>query len=81
MLDGTQLRTMWRTWSAGVLARNKTLSARSQKPGEDARAPCLRLTYYRDALANLETVMAEWMETAEAPGRPIPMPRGRLMHA
>ena len=36
---------------------------------------------YREALANLETVMAEWMDTAEALGRPIPVPRGRLMYA
>ncbi|MDD5268351.1 MAG: type II toxin-antitoxin system HicB family antitoxin [Methylococcales bacterium] len=36
---------------------------------------------YREALANLETVMAEWMDTAESLGRPIPVPRGRLMYA
>ena len=36
---------------------------------------------YRDALANLETVMVEWMDTAEALGRPLPVPRGRLTYA
>ena len=36
---------------------------------------------YREALANLETVMAEWMDAAESLGRPIPVPRGRLMYA
>ena len=36
---------------------------------------------YREALANLETVMAEWMDAAESLGRPIPVPRGRLKYA
>jgi predicted RNase H-like HicB family nuclease len=33
------------------------------------------------ALANLEVVMQEWIETASDLGRPIPQPRGRLMFA
>lgn len=33
------------------------------------------------ALSNLETVIAEWIETAKAEGRPIPCPRGRLRYA
>ena len=36
---------------------------------------------YQDALANLETVIREWIETATEMGRPIPEPRGRLMFA
>jgi len=36
---------------------------------------------YHEALANAETVMSEWLETATALGRPIPVPRGRLMYA
>ena len=36
---------------------------------------------HRDALQQLETVMAEWIETARDLGRPIPQPRGRLMFA
>ena len=36
---------------------------------------------YQDALANLETVIREWVETATEMGRPIPEPRGRLMFA
>ena len=36
---------------------------------------------YRQAVANVETVMKEWVETAKDLGRPIPEPRGRLMFA
>jgi predicted RNase H-like HicB family nuclease len=36
---------------------------------------------HREALSNLEVVMAEWIETAEELGRAIPEPRGRLMFA
>lgn len=34
-----------------------------------------------EALAAVETVAAEWIETATALGRPIPQPRGKLMFA
>ena len=30
---------------------------------------------YREALANVELVMKEWIETAQELGRPIPPPR------
>lgn len=33
------------------------------------------------ALAVVEVVIAEWIETAKELGRPIPDPRGRLMFA
>ena len=33
---------------------------------------------YGEALANAERVIAEWIETAQALGRPIPQPRGRV---
>lgn len=36
---------------------------------------------YQDALANLETVIREWIETATELGRPVPEPRGRLIFA
>jgi len=36
---------------------------------------------YQDALANVEVVIREWIETARELGRPIPQPRGRLMYA
>lgn len=36
---------------------------------------------YQEALANIEIVIAEWIETARELGRPIPEPRGRLMFA
>ena len=36
---------------------------------------------YREALANLETVIQEWIETAKDLGRPIPEPKGRLAFA
>ncbi|MBD1885893.1 type II toxin-antitoxin system HicB family antitoxin [Microcoleus vaginatus] len=36
---------------------------------------------YQEALQNLEIIMQEWIETANALGRPIPQPKGRLMFA
>ncbi len=36
---------------------------------------------YREAVANAEVVIAEWLETAQELGRSIPVPRGRLMFA
>lgn len=35
----------------------------------------------QEALANAETVIQEWLETALSLGRPIPEPRGRLLFA
>lgn len=34
-----------------------------------------------EALENAETVISEWLETAEELGREIPVPKGRLMYA
>jgi predicted RNase H-like HicB family nuclease len=34
---------------------------------------------YREALANVEVVIQEWIETAAELGRPIPQPKGRLV--
>ena len=36
---------------------------------------------YQEALAAVELVINEWIETAKELGRPIPMPRGRLLYA
>jgi len=36
---------------------------------------------YRDAVANAERVIEEWIETANELGREIPVPRGRLRYA
>ncbi|MGB9300506.1 MAG: type II toxin-antitoxin system HicB family antitoxin [Anaerolineae bacterium] len=36
---------------------------------------------YQEALANAETVIQEWMETARDLGRAIPEPKGRLIYA
>lgn len=38
-------------------------------------------TTYREALANVEVVIQEWIETARDLGRSVPEPRGRLMYA
>jgi len=36
---------------------------------------------YAQALQNAETVIAEWIETAEMLGREIPVPKNRLAYA
>ena len=36
---------------------------------------------YQEALANVESVIQEWIETAKDLGRPIPEPKGRLAFA
>lgn len=33
---------------------------------------------YQEALANLEVIIQEWIETAKQLGRQIPQPKGRL---
>lgn len=38
-------------------------------------------TTYQEALANVEVVIQEWIETAKELGRPIPEPKGRLVFA
>jgi predicted RNase H-like HicB family nuclease len=34
---------------------------------------------YQEALANAEVVIQKWIETARELGRPVPVPRGRLI--
>ena len=36
---------------------------------------------YKEALANVEVIIREWIETARELGRPIPKPKGRLVFA
>lgn len=36
---------------------------------------------YQEAVANVETVIDEWIQTAKELNRPIPVPRGRLTFA
>jgi predicted RNase H-like HicB family nuclease len=36
---------------------------------------------YTEAVLNAEKIITEWIETAQAIGRPIPEPRGKLMYA
>jgi predicted RNase H-like HicB family nuclease len=38
-------------------------------------------TTYQEALANVQVIITEWIETAKELGRPIPKPKGRLMYA
>ncbi len=35
----------------------------------------------QEAIAKVEIVIAEWLETARELGRPIPKPKGRLLFA
>ncbi len=36
---------------------------------------------YEEAVANAQTVVQEWIETARSLGRPIPEPMGKLVYA
>ena len=36
---------------------------------------------YAEALQNAETIIAEWIKTAQSLGRKIPVPQGKLMYA
>jgi len=36
---------------------------------------------YHEALANVEIIVQEWIETANELNRPIPIPKGRLVYA
>ena len=36
---------------------------------------------YQEAVQNAEVVIQQWIETAQALGRPIPNPKGRLLFA
>lgn len=36
---------------------------------------------YIEALQNAQTVMQEWIETAQELGKPIPQPKGKLVYA
>ncbi|OQZ00162.1 MAG: hypothetical protein B6D35_07590 [Candidatus Brocadia sp. UTAMX2] len=36
---------------------------------------------YGEALANVEVIIQEWIETANKLGRPVPKPKGRLVFA
>jgi predicted RNase H-like HicB family nuclease len=36
---------------------------------------------YKQALANVEVIIREWIDTAKELNRPIPQPKGRLMYA
>ena len=36
---------------------------------------------YEEAVKNIQVTIAEWIETARALGREIPIPKGRLIYA
>lgn len=36
---------------------------------------------YQEAVANVEIIIQEWIDTATELGRPIPKPKGRLLFA
>lgn len=36
---------------------------------------------YQAAVANVEVVIQEWIDTAQELGRPVPTPKGRLLFA
>ena len=47
---------------------------KSNQPGRAADGAT-----YEEALANVQTIIMEWIETAQELGRAIPQPKGRLM--
>ncbi len=36
---------------------------------------------YEEAIANVQAIVQEWIETAKSLGRPIPEPKGKLAYA
>lgn len=36
---------------------------------------------YQEAVSNVESIIEEWIDTANALGRQIPVPAGKLMYA
>ena len=36
---------------------------------------------YKEAVVNAETIIKQWIETAQDLGRPVPQPKGRLLYA
>jgi predicted RNase H-like HicB family nuclease len=36
---------------------------------------------YQSSLVNVQKIIEEWIETANSLGRPIPIPKGRLLFA
>ena len=36
---------------------------------------------YQEAVANVEVIIQEWIQTAKELGREIPVPKGRLIYA
>jgi predicted RNase H-like HicB family nuclease len=36
---------------------------------------------YQDAVKNAEVIIEEWIQTAQAEGRAVPAPKGKLMFA
>ena len=36
---------------------------------------------YEEAVAHVQVVIGEWITTAKELGRPVPVPKGRLMYA
>jgi predicted RNase H-like HicB family nuclease len=36
---------------------------------------------YQEALSSVESIFADWIETAQSLGRTIPEPKGKLMYA
>ena len=36
---------------------------------------------YQEAIEKAQTIISEWIDTAESTGREIPQPRGRLAYA
>jgi len=55
---------------------NKYIAEAPELPGcmADGKTP-------QDALAKVETVILEWIETAQMLGRTIPVPKGKLVYA
>ena len=81
---------MRRSWSSGgvnIVAKYVIILYWS-KTGQDFIAEVPELpgcmgdgATYQAALASVEVIIQEWIETAKELGRPIPEPKGRLLYA
>jgi predicted RNase H-like HicB family nuclease len=82
--SGNKLTAKGINWPGGSVTKHEVVLYWSQEDGAfiaevPELAGCAADGATRqEALANVEQVIAEWIETARELGRPVPEPKGRL---